>query len=239
MKTLIYILLALLLVSCGKKHEVPPLSFNTSYTAYSSTVASNGKRVYLIHGFRGNRSAYEQPVFKPFVEDLNGAGYEVITFDLPYTYPDYFKDGGYNYRAGFESQLRTIEAKVNMDRGAMYNIVGGFSFGGLHSMMAMSIAPDLFTAYFAILPVVHMDALIEMQGTVAPAFNPLNEVATLEQHSGLITWGTHDLRVNFNYSIELVNLMDQTNLTTHEYVGLDHTSTPQVVLDTLTWVQSL
>lgn len=240
MKALLLSLIVLVGVGCSKKDKVPPLVFNTSYTQYPSQIASNGKRVYLIHGFRGDRSAYEHPVFKPFVDDLTASGYEVITFDIPYTYPDYFNhDGGASYRAKYEEQLRTIEAQVNLDHGLLTNIIGGFSFGGLHSMMGMSIASDLFVGYFAILPVVHMDALVEMQGTVAPLFNPMNELATLEQYPGLISWGTQDFRVNFLYSVDLVNLINPANLTAIEYVGLDHTTNAQVVADTLAYVQSL
>lgn len=234
------LLLLLVLTACGKKEPVPPLVFNTSYTRYEALNVSNGKRVYLIHGFRGDRSAYEHPVFKPFVDDLTASGYEVITFDIPYTFPDYFNhDGGASYRAKYEEQLRTIEAQVNTDHGLLTNIIGGFSFGGLHSMMGMSIASDLFVGYFAILPVVHMDALVEMQGTVAPLFNPMNELATLEQYPGLISWGTNDLRVNYQYSIDLVAMLNPANVTGIEYVGLDHTTNSQVVQDTLDWINNL
>jgi alpha-beta hydrolase superfamily lysophospholipase len=240
---IIYSVLAIMLflnISCAKKDETPPLVFDTSYTKTEPTIASNGKRVYLIHGsLKYSRAQWEHPVFKPFVDALTADGFEVITFDLPHFYPEYFHDGGANYRAKFENQLRTIVANVELDHGHLDNIVGGFSFGGLHSMMAQADMPDVFNAYFAILPVVEMTALTELKGMASSHFNPKNEVAVLETKRGLISWGTQDFRVNYQHSIDLVNLMDPTNLTAIEYVGLNHNTTPQVVADTLAFVQSL
>lgn len=240
MKALIVALIGVLLVSCGKKDRVPDLRFDTSYTLYSPTVPSNGKRVYLIHGsLKYSRVQWEHPVFKPFVDNLVANGYEVITFDLPHFYSEYFYDGGLNYRAGFQNQLRTIISNVETDHGVMNSIVGGFSFGGLHAMIAMSDISDIFQAYFAILPVVEMTALTELKGMASTHFNPKHEIAVLETKPGLISWGTLDFRVNYQHSIDLVNLMNPANVTAIEYVGLDHTTNPQVVADTLTWIQGL
>lgn len=232
--------MAILLISCSKKEPVPPLIFDTSYTRHESTIASNGKRVYLIHGsLRYDRSQWDHPIFKPFVDGLTSNGFEVITFDLPHFYSEYFFDGGLNYRAKFEQQLRTIIENAELVHGHMNSIVGGFSFGGLHSMIAMADISDIFTAYFAILPVVEMTALSELKNMPSSHFNPKNEVHILETKPGLISWGTQDFRVNYQHSIDLVNSMDQTKLTAIEYVGLGHETTTQVVNDTLTFVLGL
>jgi predicted esterase len=234
------ILSLLILVGCSKKESVPALQFDTSYTLYSPTIASNGKRVYLIHGsLKYSRAQWEHPVFKPFVDNLVASGYEVITFDLPHFYSDYFYDGGLNYRVGFQNQLRTIISNVETDHGVMDSIVGGFSFGGLHAMIAMSDISDIFQAYFAILPVVEISYLTELKGMASSHFRPINEVSILETKPGLISWGTLDNRVNYQYSKDLVNIMNPVTTTGIEYVGLDHTTSPEVVQDTIDWINNL
>lgn len=233
-------LMSLSSLGCAVRQEAPPLSFSTDYTYLDATGAPNGKRAYLIHGsLNYSRVQWQHPLFAPFVAGLRAQGFSVVLFDLPAFYREYLDDQGLAYRKGFETQFRTIEGLVSQAEGApTENIVGGFSFGGLHSMMAQVLAPDLFSAYFAILPVVDMTVLEELQGLNASAFNPALE-PTLSGHKGLITWGTHDERVNFRLSSKLVMDMNSPLVSAIEYVGLGHTTTPLLINDTLNWTSSL
>jgi pimeloyl-ACP methyl ester carboxylesterase len=242
MKALLMIFISILLSACAEKIEVPPLSFDTSYTIEKPT-ASNGKRAYLIHGsISYDRSQWEHSAFRPFIDGLLNQGYEVVTFDRPTIHREYFIDGGLEYREGFENQLRTIYADAELNHGSMTSITGGFSLGGLHSMIAAVDCADLFTAYFAILPVVRMDALSELQGMPLGFFNPQIHAIELSQMSGLISWGTLDYRVDWTQSRDLsagISNINASNLTAIEYVGLDHSTTPKVVADTLAWISGL
>lgn len=222
---------------CAPPKETPyvPLVFSQDYTLKASEGPWNGKRVILIHGFRLNRTNYEVMPFSDLVARLRLAGYEVITFDLPYGMPYHFIDGGVQYRRLFEEQLRGIVARVRADRGPDSSfLVGGFSWGGLHALMGQVLAPDLFSSYFAILPVTDMSAVSELSTVEAPHFNPLRE--DLSPYSGLISYGTRDERVNFRLTQELVRQTAPLRLTVIEYPGLGHQTTPQAVTDTLTWI---
>jgi alpha-beta hydrolase superfamily lysophospholipase len=231
------IALSLLLSACAEKIEVPPLKFDTSYTIQKPAV-SNGKRAYLIHGsISYDRSQWEHPAFRPFIDGLLNQGYEVVTFDRPDLRREYFIDGGAEYRQGFEAQLRAIYADAELNHGHMNSITGGFSLGGLHSMMAAVDCADLFPAYFAILPVVRLDALSELKGLNFEHFNPELLVSDLQNVNGLISWGTRDYRVDWTLSRTLSSQLP--HVTAIEYNGLDHTTSPLVVADTLIWIHGL
>jgi hypothetical protein len=205
------IALSLLLSACAEKIEVPPLKFDTSYTIQKPAV-SNGKRAYLIHGsISYDRSQWEHPAFRPFIDGL--------------------------LNQGFEAQLRAIYADAELNHGHMNSITGGFSLGGLHSMMAAVDCADLFPAYFAILPVVRLDALSELKGLNFEHFNPELLVSDLQNVNGLISWGTRDYRVDWTLSRTLSSQLP--HVTAIEYNGLDHTTSPLVVADTLIWIHGL
>lgn len=231
------ILIGLLLMSCGKKSEATiPLVFDTTYTVYEPTGTATGQRAFLIHGgFNGSRNDWNVEPFLTFRETLQAAGIELITFDLPHMRDYHMLDGGAAYRAGFEAQLRQIHESVELERGAATEtLVGGFSLGGLHTLMSIALCPDLFNRYFAILPVTELSWMPEIKFDT-PDFNPFNEITNLKTKQGLMSWGTLDERVNFRLSIELADDIG-ASVHTIEYEGLDHTTTPQVASDTADWI---
>lgn len=224
--------LALSLTACSGE-LTPPLVFKTDYTIFQ---AAGTKRVYLMHGFRSSRHQYDIEPFKSFVDDLVAQGIEVVTFDTPYAYREYFlMDGGANYRKMYKEQLETIVADVEANYGVKRSFSGGFSFGGLHAMMANVLLPNKFEAFFAALPVTDISALKEMKNVNAHQFNPLLE--DMSQLTGMVSWGTNDERVNYRLSIDLVN--NNSNLIGIEYAGLEHESTLQVTGDAANFIGGL
>lgn len=236
-KALILLFINLMLSFCVKApNDRIPLKFSTSYKVYQPMGTPTGQRVFLIHGgFNGSSQDWDVEPFLTFRLTLQKAGLQLITFDLPHMRDYHMKDGGLDYRVKFTEQLNFIYQKVELDLGsAKETIVGGFSLGGLHSMMAMVLTKDLFSRYFSILPVTDLAWMPEIRFDV-PAFNPFNEVYSLKDFKGYITWGTADERVNFRLTKDLAEKLNDS-VETHEYVGLDHSTTPEVAADTANWV---
>lgn len=236
------ILLALLifLTSCSSKLETGSIIFDTSYTIIQDlTIPFNGKRIYLLHGFWGDRHFWDSGIYSNLKQDLVNAGYQIITFDLPYTKDYFFFDGGLLYRELYEKQVRTIKQQVEQELGpASKNIIGGFSFGGLHSLMGQALMSDLFDSYFAVLPVVRLAVIKEMQGISTKHFNPVSEMQTLSTKPGLLIWASNDTRVGNQYTETLfdglVNLGAPVSY--YESVGTGHAMTINILNETKNWL---
>jgi hypothetical protein len=95
------------------------------------------------------------------------------------------------------------------------------------------IAAPYFDGWFAHLPVVRLDALVEMSGVGdVPAFNP--QFQTLSGR-GRISWGTSDTRVDWRLAQAL---QTDTTVDRVEYPGLGHETTPQAIDDILSWLKA-
>jgi predicted esterase len=238
MKYLILALIASLSISCSHTSVAPMVFDNTYNVLKDDSVAFNGKRIYLIHGFRGNSSSYTRGNLKVLTDYLMANGYQVITFNLPYTERYFFEDGGLAYRNLYKTRLEELRAQVDTDLGpAAKNIIGGFSFGGLHAMMGISITTGLFDSYLAMLPVTRINVLAEMSGINSDQFNPFFEENVLKNFSGKMCWGTADMRVDYRLTITLASDLTGlgANLDTTEFVGLGHDSSIDVINASITW----
>lgn len=233
-------ILPFLLISCSNKLETRNMKFDTSYTITQDlTVPFNGKRIYLLHGFLGNRHFWDNGIYKTLKQDLINSGYQIITFDLPYTKDYFFFDGGKLYRKLYEQQVRAIKQNVEQELGlASKNIIGGFSFGGLHSLMGQALMSDLFESYFAVLPVVRLSAIKEMQGISTEHFNPVSEIQTFNTKSGLLIWANNDTRVGNEYTEALFNKLINMGapVSYYESIGTGHAMTMNILNETKNWL---
>lgn len=237
---IIFALTLITLFSCnGSKKEntvnteVMP-DFIKSYTVYGAMTATN-RRVILIHGLGGSGVDWNFGVHKLTTDGLISDGAQVIVFDLPKLKSSAFVDGGLQYRTNYKNFLDWLVEDTNTKFGvAAELILGGVSYGGLHAFMGAAITTH-FDKYFASLPVTHLNALIEYSSVSAPYFNPFNEVVTLSSKPGMVHWGSLDSRVNYLYTVELVNLIGP-NTVGVEHSGLDHTSVPEIAASLVDWV---
>src|SRR5574343_564254 len=215
MKILI-ILLSLFAFSCAKNEF--KMSDIPNYDYYKS---SNPKaRIYLAHGFGGNKDTYKNEPFKSWIQDLNLKGYDVVAYNLPSL--DLLKASSFLYRHEFKRTMIILFSNVESSYGHLPSITGGVSFGGLHAMMSKILLPNYFDSYFAHLPVTDFTALDELKTFDSTYFNPLNEYKDLIDKNGLIIYGNIDERVNFRLTIDLIT---RINTTSYIELPIGHTST--------------
>jgi hypothetical protein len=170
------------------------------------------------------------------VNALRSAGDEVALLPLPVPMTCFFPNGGWQYREQFAVALNLMMNAIESAHGpAAKNIVGGVSYGGLHSMMAI-VTTGRFLGWFAHVPVTRIDALSEFPGVGdVKRFNPFFDIPSLTSTTGFISWGTADTRVNGALTKTLSQSLG-AGVTKIEYVGQDHSTNAQNVVDMVGWV---
>lgn len=241
MRNMIQLLaVAILSMACGSDNNQPIVSQSSNYTVYEPTSESNGKRLYLIHGtLRADRLVWEKPIYKSLVIKAQAQGFEVITFDRKHFYADLLQDGGLEYRAFFKNQMESIVAEVESNRGQLENIVGGVSMGGLHAMMAIADMPEKFTAFFAVHPVIELNALSELSQMTSEHFNPKNEVSVLETKKSYIARSDRDEVVNEQHIVDMIGMLNNQDLDTEVFNGVNHRTTYEIMSSVANWLETL
>lgn len=211
-----------------------PINFPTDVT-YLAASAQSDRRVYLFPGLDVNVSAdFGEGPLKEMVNRLR-AGADVVLVPLPVPTACIFDHGGERYRQRFTATLRALVIAMDAAHGARLNIAGGVSYGGLHAMMAAATV-DRFSGWFAMLPVVRLDALAEFPDLDVPRFNPLNEAAALSRLPGFLTWGTADDRVNWHLTAQLADRIMGENIHVIEYPSQPHETRPHNIADLMEWI---
>ena len=235
-----------MLIIAKARQIVPPapvgcnLSFpTTGFSFLPPTSGNSGKRLYLYPGLNNGVSQWSSGTPLDLVNAFRAAGHQVVLLPLPAPQACMFVNGGFQYRENFVASLNVMMNAVESVNGpAGLNIIGGISFGGLHSMMG-AVATGRFAAWFAHVPVTRIDALSEFPsvGDVR-AFNPQYELSPLKMTTGLVTWGTADTRVNGLLTKAIADQLPPS-VSRIEYAGQDHSTTAQNVADIAAWVNAL
>lgn len=246
---------ASLLMACQKPKEEnkaieepairPALTFPASpqdIFFYPAMTAIPKARIFLAHGFGGDRMVYENYPFSGWRLDLQLAGYEVVTYNLPPWKFEYFsRDGGLEYRLSYIQFLKWLLREFETEKGPLPQIAGGISFGGLHAMMAVELLPGEFSAWFGGVPVVDYTALSELAGGSSEHFHPAERLDLLAATPGFLHYGEQDERVNYRLTIELIQQISQRpNFLSWQSLGpVGHASTPENLQIILDWLESL
>lgn len=253
MKYILFLFSILFLIGCGENPHSPirndvesPLriEFPTSeldIKVYPS-IGARKARVFLAHGFGGDRMVYENAPFSGWRLDMQLKGYEVVTYNQPAWDFKYFStDSGLAWRNAFDQFLVYMVNKVNAEHGVIPNISGGVSFGGLHAMMAMELHPELFDAWFGAVPVTDYTALVELQNGSSTHFNPFLELNILRSKPGFLHYGEQDERVNFRLTIDLINQIElaPNQLTWMSLGQTGHASTEENLGYITDWLETL
>jgi hypothetical protein len=173
-----------------------------------ATIPFSGKRLVYLHGLRGNHNdLLKEPAHGKLATDLVASGWQVVMFDLPFTEGKFFSDGGAAYRKKIQEAMRDVDARSGV---SSVNVIGGISFGGLHAFIGTADGPE-FSGYFAILPIIYINSLVEFYGTAVPILNPLADVTHLSNRPGFVVWGSQDERINFRNTEALFNLLVKGN----------------------------
>lgn len=197
------------------------------------------QRIYLLYGYGGKSDFLHEP-FKFWIEDLKDKGFEIVTFDLPKPEREFFYfDGGKAYGEFYIAKLKAIKTAYEIANGkADKNILGGISYGGFLAFMGIERTNGLFDAYFASMPVVEVGALDELSGVSNHQFHPESDLPALAKTPGFIQWGTKDERVNYRYTVKLVEQLQTLNapLTATDAGPIGHTSTAETLNNITNWL---
>lgn len=192
-------------------------------------------------GLDSGVSQWQSGQFGQLVTDMRADGHSVVGMSLPLAQACFFSlEGSWYYREAFRTSVVAIKAAVDAQHGAAsVNVVGGISYGGLHSMTA-AVVTGVFNAWWAAVPVTRVDALNPEFPGVGDArwFNTQFEAAALKNSDGWVSWGTSDTRVNGLLTKELA-LRYSSSVTKVENVGGVHELTAQNALDLRTWISAL
>lgn len=215
------------------------LAFDNGYTHKAPTGAPSGLRVYLYPGFNQTAAQWQSSPFNGFVSNMLAAGHELVYLVPPSAQPCLFTNGGWQYREEFVAQLNAAMSAVEAAHGpAQVNGAGGFSWGGIHAMIAKASSSRI-GFWFAHVTVTKPSALTELAsvGDVF-RFNPFFEVPALAPSKGFISWGTQDDRVHWQYTKELADRLSGS-VTKVEYPGLDHSTNSQGIADVVDFVNGV
>ena len=146
-----------------------------------------------------------------FANQVISAVESITSTDIVDAYTDIWA-----YTAG-AAAMNAIESVNGV---ATYNLVGGISFGGLHSMIAAASVPR-FNAWFAHVPVTRIALLTEFPsvGDVG-RMNPFFDAPALSDTNGWISWGTADTRTSWQYT-KLLSRSFGAGVSPVEYAGQD------------------
>jgi predicted esterase len=215
------------------------LLWGISFQAHAKLI----QRIYLLHGYGADNQVFLQEPFKAWIEDLKSKGFEIVTFDLPTPQREFFYfDGGKAYGEFYIAKLKYTKTAYEIANGkADKNILGGISYGGYLALMGIEKTNDLFDAYFASMPVVEVGALEELSGVSNTQFHPESDLNTLAKTPGFIQWGTKDERVNYRFTLKLVEELQSINahLTAKDAGPIEHISTPETLSNITKWLTNI
>ncbi len=170
----------------------------------------------------------DTPAYAALAYELNAQGWQVIEFDLPVFNPNYFADGGAAYAQAYANKLNQAMAWADLNYGqASVNVIGGISYGSIHTMMGVALLNKDFNGWFGVLAFTHLNDLDEMSDVYAPFFDPSQAQATktLASIPGYLVWNTTDDRVGDTDAINLFNNLTlmNANIQNHVYTEGGHT----------------
>lgn len=179
-------------MGCKANSDAKNFEFDKNYSVYGS----GDNRVILIHGIWSDKSYWETGYAKELKEKLVENNFQVITFTFPNTTDETWVNNGLTYRRSYLNYmnwlLKDLDDKYPISGN---NIVGGFSFGGLHAMVAASDIEEI-NNYFAIMP--SMDISRVVKNVSNKNFYPID--SKLINKSGFVISGSKDTLVNYKLS---------------------------------------
>lgn len=211
------------LSACGKAPPNTNITFSDEVFPYTNpSVPQVGKRLIYLHGIGGSHiQMTDTPDYKVVIDILANAGWQVILIDLPIPNSHMFDDEGYSYRDKYAAKLaQTLKWSEENVGHCTVNVIGGASFGGLHSFMGAAINPDI-NGYFGDVPVTLVETL---PADFHPAhyFSPFEELATLSTKKGYISYGEQDIRTNWHLANALVQVLPANMITSVDYPSMGH-----------------
>lgn len=137
-------------------------------------------------------------------------GYQVITFDCPQVDKNSFIDKGSSYRSNYIKYLNWLVETTDQESGmAIEKIIGGISFGGLHTLIAMEEL-NYFDRYFTVIGVIDPTILDRFKNLDMSNFSAINSSEHLLGKKGIMVWGDSDSATNPELSRTLYSQLSET-----------------------------
>jgi len=216
----------LLLASCKKEVSCTD-NFDKKYNLHGESE----KLVILSNGIWASESYWNTNSLK---SDLVNHGYQVVTYTYPYTDVSFFNDKGKCYRKNFTNYIEWLISDIEKKGIKKEVIAMGFSFGGLHSIIAAS-NNDRIKNYVGILPSIDIGVIFKSANT--RYFNARYETNSLKNKHGLIISGLKDNivdhRISYKWSKKMVDSVD------HIYFDIDHRMNDEMIKEVITWVDKI
>lgn len=207
--------------------------------------AING-RVLMFNGVGTFPEAYLMSPYQNLATDFLTNGYQMILVMIdssidPLCFIDFFHDDGSQYALYWKNRVSNILSTFDKMSGPVKTtLVGGFSLGGIHALMAVELLPGRFDGFFAYEPVVHLNAVLEFSALNTPKFDTYFDLNTLAKPIGYIAWGTLDHRVNWTLDKQLYEDLKTLNADVHgkEWSGIEHEAHQEQIDDIQKWFDS-
>lgn len=216
---IVFLLFSFLFFGCSSGRNV--FFSDAVFPFVNKEVHQVGKRLVYLHGIDGTHiDLVNFKEYKTVIDILTDAGWQVITIDIPKVDEHMFDDGGVSYRKKYKAKLiQTIEWSEKNVGHADVNIIGGISWGGLHSLVGAAIN-DSFVGYFADIPVTIPETLGH-GFKPSPSFNPFNE-ENLVNKTGFFDYGELDTATNWKLTVQLINKMNKSMVTYEDFPKMGH-----------------
>lgn len=227
--------------------EPQVLNVNGNPIYYVNPLIPITKRIVLFNGTGGSPETYLTPPFDTMSHALLDHGYQIVMIHIKTTSDEAclrasMADGGIAYAADWKKRVGEMLDAMDLNFGTVSTtVIGGFSLGGLHSLMAVELLPGRFTAWFGYKPVTKLSALSEFSDMDVPYFNPLVDDSALAQTPGYLAWSDDDTRTDANLTIGLYNDLQAKSAPIEgtDYPGEEHNLSSAAIGDITTWLLTL
>lgn len=209
-----FITIFLLVVSCGSSNpttnKIPSSTQNVTASTFTRTYQVDGVningRVIYIHYYNGSANQMNGEYFGVLKQGMISKGYQVVSFDCPKVDELSFIDGGKLYTKNYLEYLDWLIPDLEQNHGPTNELViGGVSFGGLHTLVAVANRAHYFTRYFTVVSVVDLTVLQPYKGQNVDTFTALGIAPKLANTPGLMAWGGADTFVDFRLNKALAD----------------------------------
>lgn len=199
------------------------------------------RRILLFHGVNSSHEMFLEPPFDEMSAALLDAGFQLVLMEVidsrvsAECFAAEFVEHGAVYRHRWRARLEAALDDMDALYGPSVTIIGGFSLGGLHSLMGAELLPERFQGYFAFKPVVELARLSEYAAIDASRFDPRENPAALRAIPGFLSWADDDPRVGPDLTRALC---PDVGATCASYPGTAHSTNPDGVSDLTDWLLS-
>lgn len=212
-------------------------SLNQQFPQAYRVDGAGSKRLILCHTIEGNADEMDTGFFKEIKQGFIDAGYQVISINYPNVGPVTYADGGSRWRARWSEYIDWVVADTNSKYGtANENVIGGISFGGIQTVMAVADRPQYFDRYFTVVGITHINAHPLFAGMSIPDFDAFTVEPLIANTPGLIVFNNNDTVTNFQYTEQLVNELGSSVQSIENTDGDGHSVLQEQVDEVISWI---